>query len=228
MGASLRSFTVAAACCLGLLASQSALAESDGWLGRIGSVTGSLIPDINLSAYLDGSRVSQEAETGEQQNAGLIASQDVYLWQLDVQPGTDSDGSGFKYTLVDSDAEQIGSSAGVYLLAMDPNAHSTVGGLARSVGADSRLPTYGLDLAFAFAPRWSLGMRGHFLDIETSELDSSQSAYSANIEYAALDEMSVGFAYEQFETQADSQLVNFPGYVAYKYSGPRIYTTLRF
>jgi len=229
MGASNRSFIAAAACCLGFFASNPAVAESEGWLDRITSVTSSFIPDINLSAYLKGIGGADNDAAESSGLAGKItAPYGTYLWQFDGALGTDPADSGFRYTLVDSDIEGIGSSAGVYLLSMDPNTHSKVGGLARSAATESRFPTYGLDLAYAIAPRWSLGMRGYFLDIETSELDGSQSAYSAGVEYAARDDMSVGFGYEQFKMKADTQLQNLPGYVAYEYRGPRVYTTLRF
>ena len=233
MGASNRKKLVAAGVCLGLLTSQSALADGlskgAGWLERFSSITSGVIPDIKLSAYLDRDKDGRGLDTDtEVADKAQRQPYDLYLPRFGNQPENDSYKSGWHYGLVDSDVEDIGSSAGSYLLSADPNAHSKVSGLARSAVAESRLPTYGIDVAYSISPRWSLGMRGHFLDIATSELVGDQSAYSASFKYAPREAISVGFGYEQFEMQADTQLQNNASYVAYRYSGPRIFTTLRF
>ena len=215
MGASYRKITVVAACGLGLFAAQPALADGDSWLGKISSITSSLIPDINLAAYLDGKPAVDDQAVAERSD-----------FERSLVGGAPQ--LGFRYRVVDSEVDSLGSSAGVYLLSLDSGVQSKVNGLGRAAAAESRLPTYGLDLGYSFSSRWSFGMRGHFLDIETTELDSSQSAYSAGFEYAAGNEMSVGFGYEQFELQGDPQFQAQPGYVAYRYSGPRVYTMLRF
>jgi hypothetical protein len=71
-------------------------------------------------------------------------------------------------------------------------------------------------------------MRGRILDTMSSDIDTSMSSYGAAFEFAAKEDLSLGFGYEQFETFADAQLRNTAGYVSYRYSGPRVYSTLRF
>lgn len=221
MGASPR--TIALICCVALLGPQVALAESEGWLERVASLTRSVIPDLNLATYLDrdqekdaGSAIPETGFAGNE--LGVVAS----------EPRSIFNGDRYSVRVIDSDATDTWNSSSSGLLERDAAADPRVGGLGRSAVSDQPAPMYGVDLAVSVSGRWTLGMRGRIVDTASSDIDTSMSAYSAALEYAAKEKLSFGFGYEQFETYADAQLSATSGYVSYRYSGPRVYTTVRF
>ena len=220
--------------CLAILASPTTFAgnddsqnsdNSEGWLGRLGDFTDSLIPDFKIAKYLEPAAPAPFVGVGMP-----ISQQDEFRLQLNETPEAAGYAFGKRYivNLVDADMGGTCNTAGVVMLSRDATAGSPVRGLARTALNTDPTPLYGLDFAVSMSPRWSLDVRGRILDAATSDVDTSLSSYSASFAYAARRDVSVGFGYEQFEMQSDAELQAMPGYVSYKYSGPRFFTTLRF
>ena len=222
MGTSVRKLSVTVVIGLGLLLSQSVFAADEGLFGRAGSLTNWFIPDVNWLAYFERRVGAGDPDV----DAG--AADEVDIWRLQRNRTADLYEFGLHYTLIDSDDEDIVSSVGALYLSFDTTTDSSFNGLGRSSAVDERVPMHAIELAFNFSRQWVLGVRGHFLDVQTVGLDVSQASYSARVEYSSSQAMSFGLGYETFESRADTQLINSPGYVAFEFDGPRVYTNFRF
>lgn len=90
------------------------------------------------------------------------------------------------------------------------------------------LPLLDLEVAFTMTSRWSLGVRGKYIDVDGARLGGSVANYLFGMEYRALDNVGVGFGYEYLDMDVGPEHEMLSSPLRIEHRGPRIFTSFSF
>jgi len=141
---------------------------------------------------------------------------------------TDIMAASLRFSFIHNDTMELAGSLGAYWMTVD--AGITVPSLSLTESADvgAPLPLIGMDFRFNFLPKLALNVRARYFGVEIEDIDGSLTNFNIGLQYNVFDFFGIGLGYESFDFDVTSNNADFPGFLRFKYEGPKIFTTFQF
>ncbi len=96
-------------------------------------------------------------------------------------------------------------------------------GNAEVAAVTAPLPVFGFSGARRLGEKWALLARGQFFALDTDDIDGSIEHFAIHFEHATLDRLGLGFGYDWFNLDIDTEETRWRGSADVRFHGPMLY-----
>jgi len=137
---------------------------------------------------------------------------------------------GYMYSLRQTDRFEVSGTFGIHWLDMESRfIGETAFGVFETSVADAAgpLPLIGIDIDYAFTPRWIVSFRGMLFSLEIDTYDGSLTDLRGSLEYYFMNNLGVGFGINRFDMDLSYSDKGRTGELSWGYDGIQLYITAR-
>jgi len=154
------------------------------------------------------------------------------LYAVDTVVNSDFDlviyKAAYTYSFMQGENGYLGASLGVYVA--DSSISLSEANLGQTEVGDvtAPLPVIGLRGQRRLSDRWTLRASGEFFFVEFDDIDGSLVDLFVGVDYALIDQLSLGVGFNSVNLDVDSSQVNFQGAFGWRYDGAMAYLKATF
>jgi len=136
---------------------------------------------------------------------------------------------GYGYSFYHSPKVELTFTAGLNITSYDLSFSDTTGGKAEAAGFTAPLPMFGLRMAYAITPKWSVNYvaESFFIEFE-DKLKGSLVNYELNTEYKLFKNFAIGAGFSRMGTNVEVNDDDWKGQVSDSYRGYTLFGTFYF
>jgi hypothetical protein len=137
---------------------------------------------------------------------------------------------GYMYSLHQTDQFEVSGIFGIHWLDVQSRLRGDTGGGVIEISsnnAEGPLPLIGIDVEYAFSPRWIISFRGMLFSVKVDTYDGKLTDFKGSLEYYFMNNVGVGLGVNRFDMDLNYSDNNRGADFTSGYDGLQLYLTTR-
>ncbi len=137
---------------------------------------------------------------------------------------------GYMYSFRQTDRFEVSGTFGIHWLEVQSRFSGDAGGGVIEISTNNvegPLPLVGIDIDYAFTPRWTISLRGMLFSVKLNTYDGNLTDFRGSLEYYFMNNLGVGLGVNRFDMDLTYTDNGQDGEFSWGYEGVQIYITAR-